>query len=275
MKELEALLGVRLFERKSRSLELTTAGQTLRDEVEPLLEALESSLALISRRTHRRLRILVPGFFASELLVVRLAKFCATFPEIDIHIETTESGPHAHPSTVDVSILVADSPAGGLRVEPLFPATRTAVCAREHAATVTRLGTRVFDEFALIVHKSEPLAWTTWAQEVGIQTSEPRNVIELDTASAVVRAAETGLGIALVSKALCTAHFHRGTLARIFPAELPSAESYCVVCRSKDSARREIAAFLEWAIAEFRGADGENHSAVDQKDSIADQEVPP
>ena len=76
MKELEELLGVQLFERKSRSLELTIAGHTLRDEIEPLLEALDRSLALISRRTHRRLRVHVPRFFASELLVLQLAKFC-------------------------------------------------------------------------------------------------------------------------------------------------------------------------------------------------------
>src|SRR3989441_7003977 len=45
MKELEDSLGVRLFERKTRALALTTAGHTLLDEVEPLLEALDRSLA--------------------------------------------------------------------------------------------------------------------------------------------------------------------------------------------------------------------------------------
>ena len=45
MKELEAALGLRLFERKTRSLELTTAGLRLLEEVEPLLEALDSALA--------------------------------------------------------------------------------------------------------------------------------------------------------------------------------------------------------------------------------------
>jgi len=43
MKELEDSLGVRLFERKTRALDLTTAGHTLLDEVEPLLEALDRS----------------------------------------------------------------------------------------------------------------------------------------------------------------------------------------------------------------------------------------
>ena len=40
MKELETALGTRLFERKTRALELTTAAHHLLDEVEPLLDAL-------------------------------------------------------------------------------------------------------------------------------------------------------------------------------------------------------------------------------------------
>src|SRR6202046_5417177 len=53
MKELEDSLGVRLFERKTRALELTTAGHTLLDEAEPLLDAIDRSLTRIARRNNR------------------------------------------------------------------------------------------------------------------------------------------------------------------------------------------------------------------------------
>src|SRR6202047_2836824 len=68
MKELEAALGVRLFERKTRSLELTPVGVHLREEVEPLLEALDSALAQLARSSGRQtLRVRLPALFASEL----------------------------------------------------------------------------------------------------------------------------------------------------------------------------------------------------------------
>src|SRR4029078_10286013 len=64
MKELEETLGVRLFERKTRALELTTAGHTLHDEVAPLLDALDRSLAQFTRRHRRKsLRIMLTPFF--------------------------------------------------------------------------------------------------------------------------------------------------------------------------------------------------------------------
>src|ERR1700761_6645642 len=61
MKELEDSLGVRLFERKTRAVELTSAGATLLDEAGPLLDAIDRSLPRIARRNNRvTLRMLLP-----------------------------------------------------------------------------------------------------------------------------------------------------------------------------------------------------------------------
>src|SRR3984893_19120015 len=88
MKELEAALGVRLFERKTRSLELTPVGLHLLEEVEPLLEALDSALAQLARSSGRQtLRVRLPAVVARELFIPRLAGFCETHPLIDGQME--------------------------------------------------------------------------------------------------------------------------------------------------------------------------------------------
>src|SRR5262249_32608681 len=131
MKELEDSLGVRLFERKTRSLELTTAGHTLLDEVEPLLDALDRSLAQIARRNGRQtLRVLLPPFFASELFIPRLTSFCSAHPHIDIQMDTRDPRPSLHPPTADVSILLADEVPQGLTATRLFSLSLTAVCSK-------------------------------------------------------------------------------------------------------------------------------------------------
>jgi LysR family glycine cleavage system transcriptional activator len=252
MKELEDALGVRLFERKTRALELTTAGHTLLDEVEPLLEALDRSLAQIARRGGRHtLRVLLPPFFASELFIPRLTGFCEAHPEIDMQIDTRDPRPSIHPPTADVSILLSDSAPQGLTTSRLFSLTLTAVCAKEHAPTVARLGSEVFRQMALIVHKARPFAWTSWAEEVGLETPAPKNVIELDTMSAVVRAAEQGIGVALVPSVLCDAWFRSGALVRIFPVELPTTDTYFLVSRPKDADKPEVKAITNWALSQF------------------------
>ena len=255
MKELEDALGVRLFERKTRALELTAAGQTLLDEIEPLLEAMDRSLTQIARRGGRQtLRVLLPPFFASELFIPRLTSFYAAHPEIDMQIDTRDPRPSTHPATADVSILLSDSVPQGLKTSHLFSLSLTAVCSREHAATVERLGSAVFRQMALIVHKNRPFAWTNWAEEVGLETPEPKNVIELDTMTAVVRAAERGIGVALVPAVLCDAWFRSGALVRIFPVEVATNDSYFLVSRPRDAHKPEVQAITSWALAQFSAA---------------------
>ena len=267
IKELEDLLGVPLFERKTRSVELTAAGQTLFEEIAPLLEAIDRSLTMVARRSRRRLRVQAPPFFASELLLPRLASFCADYPHVDIQLDSQGSHGPAHPPTADVSVLLAEAPPAGLRAERLFPVTLTAVCARERAPAVARLGPRVFDEFALIAHKSQLPAWGEWAAAAGLDTTAPRHVIELDSVHGVVRAAEAGLGIALVPVPLCARWFDRGSLVRIFPVEAPECGTYYIVSRHKDADRPEVKALIEWLVAEFRPT-LEESSPVVQKDLI-------
>jgi LysR family transcriptional regulator, glycine cleavage system transcriptional activator len=241
MKELEDALGVRLFERKTRAVELTSAGHTLLDEVGPLLDAIDRSLTRIARRNNRvTLRMLLPPFFATEIFVPRMANFCTAWPDIDIQVDTRDPRPAAHPLPQGVS------------VTPLFTLSLVAACAREHAPTVKRLGPNVFRDMALIVHKSRPFAWNSWAEELGLEAPEPKNVIELDTMSAVVRAAERGVGVALVPEALCSVWFESGSLVQIFPSHLDTSDTYYLATRPKDAAKPEVRAMTQWLLNEVR-----------------------
>lgn len=256
MKELEEALGVALFVRKARALELTAAGVTLLEEIEPLLTALDRSLAQVTRRGGRRtLRILLPPFFASELFIPRLTGFCAEHPEIDLQIDTRDPRPSLHPPTADISILLADAEPQGVQASRLFALSLTAVCAPQHSGAVARLGSAVLREMALIVHKPRPYAWASWAAEVGLDVPEPKNVIELDTMFAVVRAAERGVGVALVPSRHCEAWFRAGSLVRIFATELATADAYFLVSRRRDAGKPEIRALTQWALSHFRDLD--------------------
>jgi LysR family glycine cleavage system transcriptional activator len=247
MKELEQALGVRLFERKTRAVELTAAGHTLYDEVGPLLDAIDRSVARIARRNRRTtLRLQLPPFFASELFIPRIGSFCEAYPDIDIQVDTHDPRPSVHPPTTDLSVLLAEEEPQGLNVTRLFSLSLVAACTPAHAATVARLGSGALRELALIVHKTRPFAWSSWAQEIGLGEPEPKNVIELDTMFAVVRAAERGVGIALVPQALCGSWFDSGALVRAFPAQFATNDAYFLASRIKDADRPEVAAMTRW-----------------------------
>ena len=134
----------------------------------------------------------------------------------------------------------------------LFSSPLIAVCAREHAARVAQLGREVFGALALIVDRTRPFAWDGWADEIGLRTPEPKQVIEVDTMTAVVRAAERGLGIALAPAALCDSLLRSGALVRVFAAQLATTNSYFLVSRPKDAEKPQVKALLRWALAEYQ-----------------------
>jgi DNA-binding transcriptional LysR family regulator len=194
----------------------------------------------------------MPAMFASELFIPRLAEFCAAHPMVDVQLDTRDPLPATHAPTADVSILLADTAPAGLQSARLFSSPLIAVCAREHAARVAQLGGAVFGTLALIVDRTRPFAWDSWADEVGLESPEPRQVIELDTMTAVVRAAERGLGVALVPQVLCESLLRAGALVRVFAVQLATTNSYYLVIRPHDAEKPQVRALLRWALAQYQ-----------------------
>lgn len=255
IKELEETLGVALFERKTRSIELTTAGHALLEEIAPLIEALDRGIARIARRNRRmQLRVQLPPLFAAELFIPHIGAFCEAHPSIDIQLDTRDPRPAQHPPAADLSVLLVEAAPQGLKATHLFSTTLVAACAARHAAEAARRGARLLIESTLIVHRSMPAAWSSWALEAGLEEPEPRSVIELDSMIAVLRAVERGGGIALVPLALAAGWFDSGRLVRLFPVDIALAESYFLVSRPKDAARPEVAAMMRWIDEHCRGA---------------------
>src|SRR3984885_12440979 len=78
IKALEQQVGVALFDRGPRSLRLNVAGATYLENIDALFSRLESVTEQLKLRFSRTVvRLQVPPFFASELLVPRLSSFGA------------------------------------------------------------------------------------------------------------------------------------------------------------------------------------------------------
>lgn len=251
--DLEEHLGAKLFVRRPRSLALTPVGRRLLEEVEPLLGQLEEAIARVARQVHRRtVRIALPPFFASELFVPRLTSLLDLRPDLDIQIDSSDPRPMEHPPGADVSILLTPGAPPGLRVHSLFPLWLVAVGSRQVADRVDEIGAAIFGEVPLIVQRARPESWRDWALSAGFRVPEPKQVIELDGMFAVARAAERGVGIALVPLGLLDAWLEDGDLVRVSPAILRTQDTYRLVCRLEDEERPEVKAVVQWALREFQ-----------------------
>lgn len=142
IKELEDELGVRLFERTTRQVALTAAGESFLDSVRSLLSGFDEAVEA-ARRTDRTLagRIRL-GFFAGAALELTgpiLTAFREAFP--DVEVEMREVPPH-DPSAglasgvTDVAFIRLPQGTQRIETEALFTDPVMAMVAQDHQLAV-------------------------------------------------------------------------------------------------------------------------------------------
>jgi len=252
IKSLEQELGEPLFERGSRSLELTETGRSLYEDVSPLIEQLDTVAASYKTDGRRRsIRISVQPFFASELFVPRLAEFAVKHPEVDIQVGTSDESSEKHPANADLSIRLFRSPPPDLPSDLLFPLRVVPAGSPGFSKTVTVKNKTIVSDFPIIVHESHPKAWERWSAESGIGLPEDARVTRLDSMIAAARAAERGIGAALIPVPLGDRWFESGSLVRLFKQEFVADVSYYLVCKEDRAQDESIRALRDWILDTF------------------------
>ncbi len=249
MKMLESQLGLNLFERGPRSLKLSEAGAYYLENIDSLFSRIESVTEQLRERYSRSVvRLQVTPFFASELLLPQLNFFSQMHPEIDLQIVTRMIARAEHASDADVSVVVGSGHWSDLKSICLFPQSFVPACAPQQ---LPKMGIRKAADLSahtLIAHNTRLSLWDQWAAKYGLDELKPRQLIRFDSMSAAVHAAETGVGIALVSTPLAAGRFAAGTLAKVLDAEYLTGENYYLVVRPDDHQRPAVRTLMNWLV---------------------------
>jgi LysR family glycine cleavage system transcriptional activator len=250
IKSLEQELGQQLFERSSRSLRLSRVGVAMFEEACPLMAGLDEVAARYRQRDVRRvLRISVQPFFASELFVPRLSEFTEKHPDLNLIVDTSNESSEILPENADVGIRLFRSPPENASF--LFPLRLVPVGSPEFKDGMTVEDGRITSKFPIIVHETRPTAWQQWATTSGVGLPGNGNVIRLDSMIAIARAAQRGLGAALVPAALSDDWFESGSLVRLFDVELVSEDGYYLLCRDDKSDETDVLLLRDWVLQNF------------------------
>lgn len=223
---LEARLGVRLFERSTRTLSLTDAGaayyRTCARVLTDLAEA-ESVLAAQRMEPTGHLRLDVPAAFGRMKVVPLLLPFFEQHPNLRPHLSFTDRFVDIVDEGIDVAVRI-----GGANIWPdalghrYLGAERLSLCAspaylQQHGSPQSAAE---LDQHDAIVYGRADGSTSPWliAQDAG--PSEPRTVeakMALGSGEAVVSAVKAGCGIAQLATWLVRDELQAGTLVRILP----------------------------------------------------------
>ena len=253
VKALEAELGLKLFERGTRELKLSEHGQALFAELSPLIDQLDGVVAdfKTSGRRKKSIRISAQPFFASEFFIPRLSEFTALHPEIEIQVGTSDEASEKLPADADLSIRLFREPPAGTRSDVLFPLRMVPSGSAQFRKDLEVNDEKIVSDFPLIVHEARPKAWAEWSKASGIGLPDNPKVTRLSSMIAVVRAAEQGIGAALVPVPLADQWFRQGTIVRLFEHALVADLSYFLVSRKDRAANEALALLRRWILERF------------------------
>ncbi|QDO97462.1 transcriptional regulator GcvA [Ferrovibrio terrae] len=249
VKQLEEDLGVSLFSRGPRGLELTEAGGAY---LPPLTEAFERMLAatkLIMRSTRpaNRLAITMLPTFAMRWFMPRLADFHQLNPEIAVDVTSADRPVDFASEPVDVGIQYGSGNwSAELHAEFLFPETVTLVAS---PALLKSKALRKPDDVkrhVLLTHSTRPEAWAEWFASAGLKGSAGKGPA-FEHFFMSIEAAVNGLGLALVPDFFVVQELRDGRLVEPLPEfRLRRPGGYYLLCLKGREREPAIRGFRNW-----------------------------
>lgn len=247
IRQLEELLGVRLFERRTRQVLITPEGQllypVLRDGFDAFAKALD---ALTARPSRHVVTLSATTAFTARWLVPRIAAFREANPGIDLRLHASDEPVDFRSGVADAAIRYGRGPYPGLVTEELFSDRFAPVCS-------PRLGMRRKEDLrsrSLLhfewrrVERDTP-TWRLWLERAGLRGIDATGGTTFTDESHAIQAALAGQGIALLSLRLVDDDLRSGTLVQPFGPVLEGYR-YHLVHPAEARARPEISALRAW-----------------------------
>ena len=213
IRKLEDQLGVRLFQRRARTIGLTTEGQTLMRHVGEAFDTLRRGIEVVSTRAPRLLRLHVAPSFATQWLAPRLVRFLEANAGAEVRIAASTDYAEFSQGTFDADIVYAAAPTArplpGLVRISLGEETVVPLCAPALAARIRRPADILGE--TLIHSDNKMLRWPDWFSANGLDAS-PAHGLRFDRSFLAISMAADGLGVALESTRLAEREIVSGRL---------------------------------------------------------------
>lgn len=246
---LEEALGVPLFLRKPRQLELTSKGRELLLVLENAFDSISNVVERLSVLPARQaVTLSTTPAVAVRWLLPWVCLLRESHPDIDLRIHATHEPVALDGMTADLAIRYGDGYWPGLIAEKLLDNTFIPTCS-------PRLGLNDIVEMPLhpLIHfqpqgaLSSPLNWAFWQKQAKVPGLDVNAGLTFSDETHVISAAIGEQGVALMSRQLIEDELREGRLVHPFGPELTGKPFFLVYPESR---RHEptILAIREWVM---------------------------
>lgn len=256
IRALEDGLGVKLFERQTRKVRLTAAGQQLFPAVRDGLDGMERAVLAVQRsgRPHVATLTSTVAFMARRLAPLA-GQFRAAHPDWTLRLDASDQIVDLD-HDADAAIRYGSGSYPGLVVEPLFGDRFAPVCSPAlNLATVQDL------KHATLVHfewgpaardDARAPVWRHWLAQAGVEVADAQAGLRFTDEIHAVQATIAGQGVGLLSLTLVAEELASGALVQPFELALESFR-YDLVYSERAVERPATRLLRDWVRETFAG----------------------
>ena len=268
---LEDYLGVQLFERLNRGLNLTDVARAGLPGISEGFDSLRAGVELM-RSTDGGLTLSVTSgpAFAAKWLMPRLHRFAGAHPQIDVRISASmhsvdgrnaealseAEGFDEYQTDADVEVRFGGGAYPGFQVDKLLAVNLMPVCSPKLLAGEHPLRSPFDLHHHSLLHDDTLGAldghpdWSAWLRLAGATGVNAGRGSHFTHGALVLQAAADGLGVALAMDVLAAEDVAAGKLTAPFETKLHLPLAYYVVSPAARANLPQIAAFRTWLLGE-------------------------
>jgi DNA-binding transcriptional LysR family regulator len=264
IKTLEDRLGVSLFVRQARGLQLTAQGEQLHRAVGAALRQVTEAMDSLARRDQgTSVTVTSTLAFCGLWLIPRLGRFHRMHPEVDVRIDAADRVFNLERERIEVSVRYCTAQAAPEGAVFLFDEALVPVCSPALLRERSRPLVRPADlRHHVLLDLDDPhgpapwLRWNVWLEQAGIPALKPAGRLTFNYYDQLIRAALSGQGVALGRTALVRELIEDGSLAVPFEVAASTDRAYYAVMAAFAHGRPEVKRFMDWLVEEARAHQG-------------------
>jgi LysR family glycine cleavage system transcriptional activator len=258
VRQLEKQVGNKLFIRTTRSLQLTERGRAAWPHLRDAFDHLHAGAReLQSAPGPEMITVSVTPSFGSCWLMPRLMNFHSLYPGISVRLDARDELCDFKRDDVDIAIRQGRGHYKGLTSELLMSDMALVVCSPATLDGRSSLAPQRLLKQKTLLHVDWQIAadaaptWARWAEYHGIEDVKLSGGLRFSIEDLAVRAAISGMGVALVTKAFVADDLASGRLVRALPEkyDMPTAfHHYLVYPTPSSQKRKRLRLFRDWIL---------------------------
>ncbi|ARU88906.1 LysR substrate-binding domain-containing protein [Pseudomonas sp. M30-35] len=243
---LEDYLGIALFRRLHRSIELTREGKELYEGISTAFQDISNAAGRVSRRAHRNL-LSIQSYttFSQRWLIPRLANFHETNQNIEVRLSSSTAPVDFEAQNIDAAILSGHGDWPHLHSEKLVDIELIPICSPGLLAARKLQSVNDLAKVPLLYSTARPNDWTSWLSAAGAHFKQTPG-IRVDNSALAYEAASMNLGMAIAVKIFVERQILNGSFIAPFETTCKTGEAYYLTWPKNIPPSEPLLKFLAW-----------------------------